>query len=270
MEITFYGTRGSHPTSSEKTLKFGGDTTCILLTTENQANLILDAGTGIINLGNDIINTGRQKELIILMSHFHWDHIQGLPFFAPLFSPDYKISFIALNPKISGSKMESIFKSQMSSSHSSRPYKDIKAKVTYLDHTWLSKIKGLTIDTVALNHPGENYGVRLIENGKSVVFMIDHEHKGGIIGRYVHFCEKVDVLVHDAQFTDLEMETSIGMGHSTYSQSLTLAEKSGAKQLIFTHHNPMHDDKVLTEINLDCKKRMSNSCIATKKMTWQV
>jgi phosphoribosyl 1,2-cyclic phosphodiesterase len=268
MKIKFYGTRGSIPVCNRDFLEFGGNTTSIQLTRDNGRIAILDAGTGIRQLGNDLIKKGfHQEELFIGFTHFHWDHIQGFPFFGPAYNSNMIINILAMGKDRGINDLEGIFKGQMKPEYFPVPLESMGAKFNFLklDHNELN-INGTTVRVIKQNHAGDSFGYRIEDNGKSFVFCTDLEHGDTVLPEIVDFCQNADLLVHDGQYTPEQLKTHKGWGHSSYEQAIEVAERAGAKKLVITHHDPEHNDAFLTKLEKECQKRLPNCVFARENM----
>lgn len=268
MKIKFYGTRGSIPVCNRDFLEFGGNTTSIQLTRDNGRIAILDAGTGIRQLGNDLIKNGfHQEELFIGFTHFHWDHIQGFPFFGPAYNSNLVINILAMGKDRRINDLEGIFKGQMKPEYFPIPLQSMGAKFNFLklDHNELN-INGTIVRVIKQNHAGDSFGYRIEDNGKSLVFCTDLEHGDSVLPEIVDFCKNADLLVHDGQYTPEQLKTHKGWGHSSYEQAIEVAEKAGVKKLAITHHDPEHNDAFLTRLEKKCQKRLPNCVFARENM----
>ena len=268
LNIKFYGTRGSIPVCERNFQEFGGNTTCIAIET-NGMLAILDAGTGIRNLGRDIMNRELfQNRITIAFTHFHWDHIQGLPFFQPAYSADYKINLLALGKGRKVHDLEQVFAGQMKEEYFPVELKKMGAHFNFMlpDKDDLSNVYGAKVSTCKLKHPGGCFGYRLEIEDKSIVICTDVEHGETLDQSVIDFAKDCDVLVHDAQYTDGELKRHRGWGHSSYRQAMEVAEQSGAKRLLFTHHHPDHDDDFLLRIEKACQDRFKNCALAREGM----
>ncbi len=268
MKIKFYGTRGSLPVSGREFLDFGGNTTSIKITRDNGRISIFDAGSGIRNLGKELINVGsQQQELFIAFSHFHWDHIQGFPFFAPAYSSNMVINLLCMGYDKEITNLEEIFITQMNEEYFPVPLKSMGATFNFLqmDENEL-QINNATISVIKQNHPGGSYGYRMEDNGKSIVICTDIEHGNSVLPEIVEFCKNADLLVHEAQYTNEELESHKGWGHSSYDQAIEVAERAGVKKLAITHHDPDHNDVFLSEIERECQKRYPDCVLARDNM----
>ena len=256
--ITFWGTRGSIPTPGPLTNRYGGNTPCVAVERRegDEAHLvILDAGTGIRPLGQalaDLSNGTLQVDLLV--SHTHWDHIQGLPFFAPFFGQGNAV-------RIWGSKqgdvdLSVILRQQMHPVVFPVPLDQLAAELT-VEHVdpGAFEIDGFAVRAIRLRHPGNTLGYRLtpVSGGPSVAYVTDNElgpggnYEVGASWReeFVQFIRGVDVLVHDAMYTPGELEEHRGWGHSSYEEAVALGAEAAVKQLVLFHHRPEHDDAAM-------------------------
>ncbi len=268
MKIKFYGTRGSIPICHPEYMEFGGNTTCFKVTQDNGRASIFDAGTGIRNLGKDLIRDGfHPPELFIGFSHFHWDHIQGLPFFDPAYNPENVINILGMVEDRGINDLEDIFKSQMLPEYFPVPLERMGAKFNFLlPENNAIELIGTSISFIKQNHPGGSYGYRIEENGQCLVICTDIEHGKTVLPEMVEFCKNADLLVHDAQYTTEELDLHRGWGHSSYDQAIEVAEKAGVKKLAITHHDPGHDDVFLSKIERECQQRFPNCVLAREQM----
>ena len=266
MKITFYGVRGSFPVCKPNVLQFGGNTPCILIETLDGTKIIIDAGTGIRKLGNELIKDENQQELVVLLTHFHWDHIQGWPFFLPAYQSRFNITIASLEDKRSAKKTEELLAMQMTKDYWPVTFDQMAASINCVELSTInSKLSKLSLNNIALNHPGGCGGLKIKDSdGKVAVFIIDHEYGKSIDPKYIDFCKGADILVHDAQYTDEELKKYKGWGHSTFNQAMELAQLANARQLILTHHDPEHSDEFLSNEEKKCQQRL-NSCSFAKE-----
>lgn len=272
MKIKFYGTRGSIPISDSKFLEFGGNTTSVKITRDNGRVAILDAGTGIRQLGIDLKKEGfQQNELFIGFTHFHWDHIQGFPFFEPAYDPSMVINILAMGKEQQISNLEEIFKGQMKPEYFPVPLNSMGASFNFLKLAQNEvELRGATIRVIKQNHPGGSFGYRMEDNGKSFVYCTDLEHGESILPEIVEFCRGADLLVHEGQYTPDQLRAHPGWGHSSHEQAIAVAEAAGVKKLIITHHDPEHDDEFLLQIEKECQARFANCQLAREQMEVQI
>ncbi|PON14705.1 hypothetical protein C2W62_27700 [Candidatus Entotheonella serta] len=251
MQITFRGTRGSIPSPGLQTARYGGNTSCVDVRLDDGTLLIFDAGTGIRALGGAMMAEPGPIEAYIFLTHMHWDHIQGLPFFGPAFLPTTRLHFFG--PEEPPLTLEQVLCDQMR-----RPYYPIPmhAMAGRMDFTSMSEgsvthdVRGARIEACELNHPGKTLGFRVEVAGKVLVYATDNEPFGSdpltqhlvSPSRLVKFAQGADLLIQDAQYTQQEYPQRLGWGHSTHIDALQLARDAGVKQLALYHHDPTHSD----------------------------
>lgn len=266
MKIKFWGVRGSIPVPGPKTLRYGGNTTCIEIRTDDNELIILDGGTGIFPLAQTLL---REMPVTanVFISHGHWDHIQGLPFFIPFFVPGNRLLLHGAYDFVSGRGVEQVMDVQLQYSFFPIREAEMKATIEYftLAPGQVSQLGSATVTAVLLNHPVINFGYRIDSNGKSVFFTGDHEPYYNIydpadnsFAEYQTLIEEkeqavlevirgVDVLIADASYTVEEYPAKKGWGHGTHDSCIDLANKAGAKILYFTHHDPGRSDDALEQ-----------------------
>jgi len=276
MIVKFFGVRGSIPVCHPDFQAFGGNTTCVQIKIKDTNNIaVFDAGTGIRDLGKEFIASGhKQEELFIAFSHFHWDHIQGFPFFAPAFTKKLKIKILAMGLGREFDNLEEIFKMQMHEEYFPVQLNEMGAEFNFilLDkvmEVFEGRDKNKTPIIVIANkhkHPGGAFGYRVERGGKVFVFCTDIEHGEEIDQNVVRLAENADLLIHEAQYTSEELKDKKGWGHSSYEQAIQVAEMAGVKQLAITHHDPDHDDEFLTKMEKQCQKRFKDCFLAREKM----
>ncbi|MDZ7339712.1 MAG: MBL fold metallo-hydrolase [candidate division KSB1 bacterium] len=253
MILRFWGTRGSIPSPGLSTVKFGGNTTCLELTLSDGTLVIFDAGTGIRKLGNSIVQNHRNGAIHLFLTHSHWDHIQGFPFFLPAYSEKVAIKIFGCPPAFN--KLKEILTSQMESSYFPVNFHDLKANISFEEIQHLEEwVKNAHLSFIRNNHPGASYGFRIEEANKRLVFITDNELMPGNNSAqtswhdFIDFCRDADVLIHDAQYLQEEMLETTGFGHSSYEQVFQLGLEANAKHLIFFHHEPDRSDEEIDQI----------------------
>lgn len=274
--LKFYGTRGSTPVCESGFQIFGGNTTSIyvksLLDKHKKSIGIIDAGTGIRKLGKEIAKglIPNVDNIFILFTHFHWDHIQGLPFFEPAYKNDQKIIIFSPQRNMENAELKNIFEVQNQEEYFPIQLDKMGADFTFVTQREdLSSVRnegGISFGYRLHNHPGGAFSYAFEENGKKVVVCTDLEHGEFLDMEVVEFCEGADLLVHDAQYTDEELKMHRGWGHSSYAQAIEVAKRAGVKQLIFTHHDPDHNDDFLHKMEIECQKKFPNCKIAKDGM----
>lgn len=262
MFIKFWGSRGGIPVSGKEYLKYGGDTTCLEIRAKSGDLIIVDAGTGIRCLGNEIVAKGGCRKFNMLFTHSHWDHIMGFPFFKPIFSKNFEIRMVKCPiPKY----VEKMLTKVMTPPNFPVRYKDIEANVIY-DNTCpeVIEIGSVSVIPIALSHPNTGCGFKFVEDGKSFVFLTDNElgfvHRGGLpFDAYVEFSAGADLLVHDAEYTPAEYKMTVQWGHSTYTDALKLAMEAGVSKFGMFHLNQDRTDRQMDEIVRYCRKKASKT-----------
>ncbi|GAA3568881.1 MBL fold metallo-hydrolase [Snuella lapsa] len=266
MTIKFYGTRGSIPVCENGFQEFGGNTTCLSVTGEERDDiLILDSGTGIRKLGKELMQKKFQtnQRIMIAFSHYHWDHIQGFPFFGPAYDSSKDIHLMAYGEDNQITDLKEVFGKQMESIFFPISLDNMGAKFTFT----IKKINEEFFPNGRLlvnkhSHPGGAVGYRIEYNNKIFVYCTDIEHGEQLDERVIAFAENADVLVHDAQYTPQELPNFRGWGHSSWEQAIEVAELAGVKKLYLTHHDPEHNDDFLKREELKCQKRFANCFMA--------
>lgn len=275
-QLKFYGTRGSTPVCEAGFQKFGGNTTCIyadLLNNDRHKTIVsFDAGTGIRQLGKDIMNgvIPDTENIWLIFTHFHWDHIQGLPFFDTAYNAQKKIGVFFPHHKMKSEELKNIFELQMQPEYFPVPLDKMGAEFNFFtaeEYQSELEIDGNVGFKYRLhNHPGGAFSYRMEAMGKSFAICTDVEHGEDIDMNVVAFCKDVDLLIHDAQYTDEELHSHRGWGHSSYSQAIEVAKLANVKQLIFTHHDPDHNDDFLEKMEAECQQLFPNCRMAREGM----
>lgn len=274
MKIRFYGTRGSIPICAPEFQEFGGNTTCLLIQGPERTGII-DAGTGIRDLGKDLLkdpHLGIDRPCLIVFSHFHWDHIQGLPFFGPAYDSRRKFAVVALGRELYGKNIKSIFEVQMQRDYFPVTLDDMGASIDFFKapEECLSLGRG-SVEVVKHQHPGNAYTYRIQSiEGKVLVFCTDIEHGDTIDERIVDISRGADLLIHEGQYTPEELPLHKGWGHSSWEQAVEVAELAGVKRLVITHHDPDHDDAFLRKVERECQERFAGAILAREKMEFEL
>lgn len=264
MKIKFWGTRGSIAVPGKDTTFYGGNTTCLEVTLESGRKIIVDAGTGIRRLGEQFQASGHPVDIYLLITHIHWDHVLGFPFFAPIFDPATKIIIDGYPTCMKG--LRYTFDNKMGDGFFPVRFDDLKATIDYLDeiHQKPLHIDGAVIDTIPIHHPQGGFGYRFQEGDTKVVFITDNELAGKSKKdihekKCVRFCEGADVLIHDAQYTPDEIGDRKGWGHSDYLSTVDLSVKAAVRKLILFHHDPTRKDPEVTGIKEACDNHVSKA-----------
>jgi phosphoribosyl 1,2-cyclic phosphodiesterase len=266
LTLTFWGTRGSVPAPGASTAYFGGNTPCVELRTTTGALLILDAGTGIRHLGRSLLERSHDKPIVgdILLSHAHWDHIQGLPFFAPLFQDGHEFTIRGAPEALSG--IEHALRAQMAQAVFPVSFDAYRAQVHFRALSEVERGDGYALRTHPLRHPGGATGYRITDGNPgapALVYISDNElgHAEGYASaagwrdELVSFARDASLLVHDAMYTAEEYERHRGWGHSRYEDVVDLALDAGVERLVLFHHHPERSDSALRERVAACQLR---------------
>ncbi len=279
MKVGFWGVRGSYPVPGPSTNRYGGNTSCVQVILEDGPIIIIDAGTGIRLLGKQLMEgpCGKgQGEVHLLISHTHWDHVQGLPFFAPLHREGNLIRIYSRRQD--DDQLNRIFAAVTDVSYFPIPIDEMKSRIEFVDldeHSefWVGDTK---IRCRRLNHPSVAMAYRLDSNGESVVYasdtapfrdlLMEHEFIAAPPGpdkglepedaallakmrhELVELCRNADVVIYDTHFTREEYEDRPHWGHSTPEQAMEIISEAGAKKLFLFHHSPQHTDEMMDEI----------------------
>lgn len=248
-----WGTRGSIPSPGPSTARYGGNTTCFEVRV-GERRLVFDAGSGMRLLGVKLVQQGGSLDTPIFLTHFHWDHIQGFPFFPPLYRSGTDLRIIG--PRQSNIDIRSLFAGQMGPIYFPVPFSAIAADLSF-EHLneGVYEESGATLYTMRVKHPSFVIGYRIEVGGRVICFIPDNEieAEGYELGddwrdRLVRFAGDADILIHDSMYTDEEYPGRRGWGHSTFRQSLELAEEAGVRKLLFFHHDPERTDAEIDAI----------------------
>lgn len=252
--LTFWGVRGTIPCPSPSHMGFGGNTSCIEVTTGTR-KIILDAGTGIRMLGKAFMADG-VKQATLLLSHTHLDHISGFPFFVPAFRGDF--SFRIMAGHLNGDPdIRTVLARQMERPLFPVPLQTMGCALSFLDvHSGDSFAleDGVRVRTASLNHPDGATGYRIEYRGRSVAYITDTEHRpDGLDTNILKLIDGCDLFIYDSTYTDAEYATKVGWGHSTWREGVRLAQAARVGQLALFHHEPDHDDTVMAAIEREAQ-----------------
>ena len=265
MRLRFWGTRGSIATPGPGTVRYGGNTSCVEMVTNAGQHFIFDCGTGARPLGQALITRSEHIRTTILLTHTHWDHIQGFPFFAPLFAKGNEITVYA--PQGYGRSLADVLAGQMEFTYFPVELGQLPALIDYRDlHEGEFQVDGVQIVAMMMNHPTMTLGYRVEADGVSVAYLCDHEafsptvwraeSPPGLMSSILHmddrehaeFMAGADLLIHDAQYTPEEYAEKRHWGHSTFDYVVELASAAGVRRVVLTHHEPLHDDTMMDVI----------------------
>ena len=259
--LKFWGVRGSIPTPGPTTVRYGGNTSCSELS-HNDKLFILDAGSGLRVLGNELLKRSMPLNASIFISHMHWDHIQGIPFFTPAFIPNNNFTFYG--SEAAEKDLFTIIADQMDPTYFPIEMKEMGSNMNFKPlYEDSYEIDGVEVETIYVNHPGNALGYKFHLNNKTLVYISDNEpFPKSVAGeksdqvllgedsnqKLIDFINNVDVLVHDAQYTLDEYEKKVTWGHSPIEYTVDIAIKADIKKLVLFHHDPMHDDDMIDEM----------------------
>lgn len=271
--VRFWGVRGSVPSPGGETVRYGGNTSCVEMCVAGK-RLIFDGGTGLRMLGKSL-----QPELPIeaywFFTHYHWDHIQGVPFFTPAFVEGNALHVHGVAPE--GALMQQHFSDRVLHRNSPVPIKEVQADLKFYDLVCgeTMTLGDITIETSPLNHPNGAMGYRVTWQGHSAVYCTDTEHFPDRLDENVlHLARDADVFIYDAMYTDEEYHNpkapKVGWGHSTWQEGVKVAKASGVKHLAIFHHEPNHVDDFLDEIEMEVKEALPGSFLAREGMVVSV
>ncbi len=278
MKLKFWGTRGSIPTPGRETVRYGGNTPCIEVRLAKNNLLIFDAGTGIRGLGDALMASGESVKAFLAITHPHWDHIQGFPFFKPAFISGNEFTIV-------GGVTRSLTLRQMVADQMDKVYfpiqlNELKAKFSFHPvREETIQVFDASLSSLFVNHPTYALGYRLTAGAHSLVYISDNEPfdrevarslknvdkvvvqkylsvKGDPNQRIFDFARGADVLIHDTTYTPEEYVNHVGWGHSHYLFSLKIADEARVKKLVLFHHDQTHSDEKVDEIHQKCLKEI--------------
>ena len=279
MKIKFWGVRGTVPCPGVHTAKYGGNSSCIQVIADNhEKTIIIDAGSGIRDLGNDLMANkpnGNPLDILLFLSHTHWDHIMGFPFFTPIYVPTTKMSVYG-PVTFEDDPLVDVVGGQMKYRYFPVNIGELSSHIEYVrlrEEPFIDLGSGVTMSTKLLNHSITTLGYRIECNGKVLctcydyepyrnLFISDPEHpeydeamayEGGLVaeeqnGMVEQFFQGADLLIHDSQYTLSEYDTKVGWGHSPMEHAIDVARRTGVKKLALFHHDPERTDEQLDEL----------------------
>lgn len=255
MKIKFWGTRGSIPAPGKDYIVYGGNTTCLEIDLDNRKRVIIDAGTGISSLGREFQSYKEDVDIYLLITHIHWDHIFGFPFFSPIYNSSTRILVDGYNSCMKGLRYS--FDNKMGDGFFPIRFEELKADIQFIDklnHGPLD-IGGTIVDIAPLHHPQGGLGFRFREASKTLVFLTDNELdvEESSFSDHITFCQGADILIHDSHYRPEEISEHRGWGHSDYESALDLALKANVKKLVLFHHAPERKDSDVVEITILCQ-----------------
>ncbi len=265
-ELQFWGVRGSIACPSPQHVAYGGNTSCIEVVAADH-RIVLDAGTGLRQLGNQFLIED-VTAADILLTHTHWDHISGFPFFAPGFQPGRRFRIMSghLAP---GESARDVFAGQMAQPTFPVPLEAMRAKLEFEDFQAGDQFHLATdvkVITAALNHPNGATGYRIEHAGKALCYVTDTEHVAGKPDqRILGLIEGADLVIYDSTYTDEEFEDHIGWGHSTWQEAVRLCRAADAKELMIFHHDPNHEDDFMQRVEEQAREQWEHAGVARER-----
>ncbi len=283
IRVKFWGVRGSIPCPGPTTAKYGGNTSCLQIKTDLDYQIIIDAGTGIRHLAADLLKDPEVKKplkIYLFLTHTHWDHIMGFPFFTPIYMPDSEITIFG-PVTFEDEPLEKVVGGQLTYRYFPLRQDELRSKIKYqnLKEGNMKLPGGLVVSYKYLNHPVLCLGYRFEYKNKKFCTCYDHEpfqnlFKGDVINeeegemaandnnaRITAFFKDADLLVHDAQYTSIEYKKFKGWGHSTYKYAISQAVKGEVKRLALFHHDPERTDAQLDDVKNVFQKQYSSNNI---------
>ncbi len=252
LNITFYGVRGSTPCSCDGTRGVGGNTACVLVSLADEDPIIFDLGTGLRYLGQRLAKELGERAFrgTALLTHLHWDHVQGLPFFAPLLRPGSKLTLVG--PKQSESTLQEAFQMFVRPPLFPVELELLPGSVEYVETSRdVLRVGSATITVAKVLHAGDTNGYRIQNGTGSVAYLSDHQQpidgSLDVPQSVIDLCKDVDLLIHDAQYNTEEFVKKATWGHSTIDYAVAVAKATGARRLALFHHDPSHDDAWVAE-----------------------
>lgn len=265
--VRFWGVRGSIACPGPDTVRYGGNTSCLEVRCGDHA-IILDAGTGLRPLGEQL-TAEAPVDCDILLSHTHFDHIVGLPFFAPLYSPESRIRLWA-GHLLPDDKLHDVLCEMLIAPLFPIPFDVMSAEKTFNDFVCgetLQLASGATVRTAPLNHPNGATGYRIEYGESSICYVTDTEHReDGIDQNILSLISGTDIFIYDATYTPDEYEAHKGWGHSTWQAGLDLAEAAGVGTFVIFHHDPKHDDAFMDRVGEQATARFPGTVVAREGM----
>ncbi len=259
MKITVWGCRGTLPTPGQHTLKYGGNTTCLEIRNKEGYPTIVDAGSGLRLLGKKLMQTSGDNEMCLILTHSHWDHLMGFPFFIPAYFSKYRINVCGIQS--ARNYMAQSLARQLEAPYFPVNFDQLKAKFNFdCKGPGCEKCVHLSVEAINLSHPNGGYGFRFSEGKRRFVFLTDnelgHQHPDGLLPKnYIEFARNADLLFHDAQYTDEDIVKTRTWGHSTYNEALDLAINANVKRLGLFHHDPDRTDAEIDDIVRELQKK---------------
>jgi phosphoribosyl 1,2-cyclic phosphodiesterase len=273
VRLKFWGVRGSTPTPERRNSRYGGNTPCLEIALRNGTILIFDCGSGMRGLGKSLLRCFGKKPIVayIFLSHFHWDHIQGIPFFLPLYRKGNSFFFHSVSHK--GRELKNAVEGQMAT-----PYFPVDMSIMgavrhfYDIGTEPIDINGAIINSLPLHHPQGSVGYRIEADGGILTYATDTEPGSAVHDRNVRtLARDADTFIYDAQYTPAQLRgEKKGWGHSTWVEGTKIAREAGARQLVLFHHEPDHDDAMIDSLLAQARAKFPRTIAAAEGMVLEI
>jgi phosphoribosyl 1,2-cyclic phosphodiesterase len=267
LKIKFWGVRGSIACASPDHMKYGGNTSCIEVQAGDHT-FVMDAGTGIRNFSKVILERDVRKTYLLL-THTHWDHINGFPFFIPAYDPKRSITIRAGHLKHQGG-VQNVLSTQMHNPMFPVPLEAMQADLRFEDFEAgedFDLFGDVKIRTAPLNHPNGATAYRVEHKGKAVVYVTDTEHiPGKPDQKILGLIEGADMVIYDCTYTEEEFPEKIGWGHSTWNEGMRLCQAANVKKLAIFHHDPEHTDEFMDRVADEAREAWSGNFVARENM----
>ena len=269
--VKFWGVRGSLACPGPQFVKYGGNTSCIEINL-GERRILLDGGTGLRNAARNFMDDP-SREIYLLFTHTHWDHINGFPFFLPAYNPDWTVHVKAGHMKHTGG-VRSVLSSQMATPMFPIPIEALKANLTFEDFEAGEDFElypGVHVRTAPLNHPNGATAYRIEHEGRACVYVTDTEHVPGKPDRNIlGVIEGADLVIYDSTYTESEWPEKIGWGHSTWNEGMRLCRAAGVKRLAIFHHDPDHDDAFMDALEAEAAAAWAGNLVAREGMVLDI
>lgn len=260
MKVRFHGVRGSTPTPGASTVRYGGNTSCVEVRLADGSLLVFDAGTGIRECGIELMKEGFNGPVHLLLSHLHWDHVLGLPFFAPVWRKETTLRVL---PMLTAAQQQAaVTKAIFDGMHFPVRAEFVPSTIEFLEEAESWRVGSAVVRRIPLNHPGGAQGFRIDDaDGRSLAYLTDNELSPPTapqttLDALARFSENVDLLIHDAQYIEADFPLKKGWGHSTINEVLELGHKASARHLALYHHEPTRDDDALDALDREVQAKL--------------